>query len=188
MNRGGGRGGSLRGGARGSALRQGWGLFVLWLLAALLARGTLSDLLSFRGARPDFLVIVVVYWALASRPVPATVGGFLAGLVADAGLGRGLGLQAGLLSLAGYAVGHAGRRLAADNPLLQAALIAVVAAAAGLARAAALPSDSVTAVWSGALPLILGSALYSAVLGPALFWIAVLLGLPNRLSRVPSEE
>jgi rod shape-determining protein MreD len=186
MNRGGSRAGAARASGRDAAVRSGFGLLVVWLLAALLARGTLSDLLAVAGARPDFLAMLLVYWALATGPMAGTAAGFLVGLVADAGLGRGLGLQSGLLSLAGYVVGHAGKRLTGDNPFLQGGLVGIVAAALGLTRAAALPAGA--GGWGGSVSLVLGSALYSALLGPALYWLVLRLGVPDPLSRVPADE
>lgn len=177
-----------RAGGRGATLRTGFGILVVWTLAALLVRGSLSDVLAVYGARPDFLVMVLVYWALVAGPAPGTAAGFLVGLVADADLGRGLGLQAGLFSLSGYVVGHAGQQLIRENPFLQGGLVGIVAAGVGAARAAALFSEPGSGGWMGALPLVLGSALYSALLAPLLYWLALRFGLPDPLSRVPAEE
>lgn len=169
-------------------IRSGAGILVVWVLAALLVRGALADLLTVWGVRPDLLVIVIVYWALAAGPVPGTLAGFFVGLVADADLGRGLGLQAGLFSLTGFLVGQAGRQLIRENPFLQGALVTLAAAAVGMGRVAVLLGDQPARALMNALPLVLGSALYSGVLAPIVYWLLGRLGLPDPLARVPQEE
>src|SRR5262249_7900759 len=87
-----------------SVIKTVLGLFAVWLVAALVVRGVFADLLSIGGVRPDLLILLLVYWGLAAGPVGGTLGGFLIGLIADAELSRGLGVQAGLFSIAGFAV------------------------------------------------------------------------------------
>jgi len=169
-------------------IRAGFGLLVIWILAALLARGVFGDLLTIAGVRPDFLTLVVVYWGLAAGPTGGTLAGFLVGLVADADLGRGLGLQAGLLALVGFAVGQAGRQLIRENLILQAALLGIAALTVGLGRALVLAHDAGSNTLFPLLPSVMASTAYTAVLGPALYWIIRILRLPDPLARVHPEE
>lgn len=169
-------------------MRVGFGIFLVWLLAALLARGVFGDLFAIGGVRPDWLTLVLVYWALAAGPVAGTLAGFLIGLVADADLGRGLGLQAGLMSLVGFTVGHAGRHLIRENFILQAALVAVGSLFVGAGRALVLFGDEGFRALVSMTPSIAASAAYTALLGPALYWVTRLLGLPDLLARVPESE
>jgi len=164
------------------------GLFLVWLIAALVVRGVFLDLLSIGGVRPDLLVLVLVYWGLAAGPVGGTLGGFLIGLVADAELARGLGVQAGLFSIAGFGTGLAGRHLIREHLVLQMALLFVGTLFLGLGRLIALlPGDGARSFFF-ALPLLLGSALYTALLGPALYWLLRQIGLPDLLRNVHAEE
>jgi rod shape-determining protein MreD len=169
-------------------IRTGLGLLLLWVIAALLVRGVVGDLLTVFGVRPDLLTIVLVYFALAAGPVSGTLAGFLVGLVADADAGRALGLQAGLMSVLGCLVGHAGHQLIRENPFLQAGLVGVAALVVGTGRAAALLSGQGGDALAHAFPLILGGALYSAIFAPIFYWVAHRLGLPDLLARVSSEE
>jgi rod shape-determining protein MreD len=164
------------------------GLFIVWLLGALVVRGVFSDLLQVHGVRPDLLMLVLVYWALASGPVGGTFGGFLIGLIADAELGRGLGVQAGLFSIAGFAVGQAGRHLIREHVVLQLALLFFGTLFIGLGRLISLvPSDGFKSLFFS-LPMLLGSALYTALLGPALYWLLRQIGFPDLLRNVHAEE
>ena len=164
------------------------GLFVIWLVAALVVRGVFSDLLSIGGVHPDLLVLVLVYWGLAAGPVGGTLGGFLIGLIADAELSRGLGVQAGLFSIAGFGVGLAGRHLIREHIVLQLALLFVGTLFLGLGRLIALvPADGFRSLFFS-LPILLGSALYTSLLGPALYWLLRSIGLPDLLRNVHAEE
>jgi rod shape-determining protein MreD len=164
------------------------GLFVVWLAAALIVRGVFVDLLTVWGMRPDLLTLVLVYWALAAGPSGGTIGGFLIGLIADAELGRGLGLQAGILSIVGFGVGQAGRHLIREHVVLQSALLAVGTLFIGLARMLMLVPGEGGRSFFYALPMLLGSALYTALLGPAIYWLMRRIGLPDLLRHVHAEE
>jgi len=171
-----------------SVIKTALGLFVVWLLAALVVRGVFSDLLALGGVRPDLLVLVLVYWALAAGPVGGTLGGFLIGLIADAELGRGLGVQACLFSIAGFAVGQAGRHLIREHVVLQLALLFFGTLFIGLGRLISLvPADGFKSLFFS-LPMLLGSALYTCLLGPALYWLLRQIGLPDLLRNVHAEE
>jgi rod shape-determining protein MreD len=164
------------------------GLFIIWLLAALVVRDVFSDLLTVAGVRPDLLMLVLVYWALATGPVGGTIGGFLIGLIADAELGRGLGVQAGLFSIAGFGVGQAGRHLIREHVVLQLALLFFGTLFLGMGRVIALVHDEGMRSILFSMPMLLGSALYTALLGPALYWLMRRIGFPDLLRNVHAEE
>lgn len=157
-----------------------WGGLAAWTLATFLARGALVDLLSPFGVRPDLLAVIAVYWALATGPVPGTISGFLVGLVADAELGRGLGPQAAVFAVAGFLVGRAGRDLMRESLVPQAVLLFLTALASGVV-AALLSSGGGSLLGFGLLRL-LGQAIYTALVGPALYWLLRRLGLPDPLA------
>jgi len=169
-------------------IRAGIGLLLVWVMAALLVRGVFGDLLALGGVRPDLLTLVVVYWGLAAGPMGGTLAGFLVGLVADADLGRGLGLQAGLLSAVGFAAGQAGRHLIREHLILQAAVSGIAALVVGFGRALVLTHDAGGHSLLPFLPSVLASAAYTALLGPALYWTVRVLRLPDPLARVHPEE
>lgn len=152
-----------------------------WTLATFLARGVLGDLVAPFGIRPDLLVILVVYWALALGAVPGTLSGFLVGLVADAELGRGLGPQAALLALAGFLVGRAGRGLVRDNFLPQAMLLFLAALATGIVRT--FQSAGGESLLGIAILRLLAQALYTAIVGPVLYLLLRRIGIPDPMVR-----
>lgn len=98
---------------------------VLALLAALavIADAALAPEIEILGARPDFLVLIVVYAGLLVGTRPATILGFLVGLVADAELPEYLGLHALALSAVGYVTGGIWEHLVRGNVLVQCTLI-----------------------------------------------------------------
>ena len=153
-----------------------------WTLATFLARGVLGDLFAPFGIRPDLLVILVVYWALALGAVPGTISGFLVGLVADAELGRGLGPQAGLLALIGFGIGRAGRGLVRDNFLPQAMLLFLAALAAGIVGTFQSAGGGESLLGIATLRL-LGQALYTAIVGPVLYFLLRRIGIPDPMVR-----
>jgi rod shape-determining protein MreD len=167
-------------------IRAGAGLFLLWLASTLLVRGALLDLFAIGPVRPDLLILLAVYWALAAGAVPGTVGGFVIGLVADVEVGRWLGLHAALLSVVGFTVGNASRHLIRENVMLQFLLVGTAALVVGATRAIVVYGPG-TLFGAGLAPLV-GSALYTALLGPVLYMAGRLVGLPDPLARVPSSE
>jgi rod shape-determining protein MreD len=140
------------------------------------------------GVQPDLLTLVVVYWALALGPVSGTLAGFVVGLVADAELGRGLGVQAGLLTIVGFIVGQAGKRLVKENVLMQGTVLAsstiVLAVSRILVASGGDPGALVSTAWGP----ILGQALYTAVIGPVLYLVVRVLGLPDPLASVSRPD
>lgn len=98
---------------------------VLALLAAIavIADAALAPLIEIFGARPDFLVLVVVYASLVVGTRPATIAGFLVGLVVDSELPEYLGLHALALSVVGYVTGGVWDHLVRGNVFVQCTLI-----------------------------------------------------------------
>ncbi|MCW2715332.1 MAG: rod shape-determining protein [Frankiales bacterium] len=75
------------------------------VLVALLVQATVLARLPLPGAAPDLVLVVVVGFALAGGPLPGTVTGFAAGLLADLGADHELGRTALVLTLVGYLAG-----------------------------------------------------------------------------------
>jgi rod shape-determining protein MreD len=98
---------------------------VLAVLAALavIADSALAPEIEILGARPDFLVLIVVYAGLLVGARPATIVGFLVGLFADAELPEYLGLHALALSAVGYVTGGLWEHLVRGNVFVQCTLI-----------------------------------------------------------------
>ena len=99
------------------------GTFALLTFAAVVLDATLAPEIEILGARPDFLVLAVVYGSLVMGTRPATVAGFLAGLVVDAELPEYLGLNALALSAIGYLSGGTWDHLVRANVTVQCAVL-----------------------------------------------------------------
>src|SRR5262249_55593774 len=128
------------------------------------ARRVRRPALDRRGASRSPASFSRLYWGLAAAPVGGTLGGFLIGLIADAELSRGLGVQAGLFSIAGFAVGQAGRHLIREHVVLQLALLFFGTLFIGLGRLIALvPSDGIRSLLFS-VPMLLRSALFPCLL------------------------
>lgn len=89
-------------------------VLVLALLAVVLQVSLLPSL-DVRFVRPDLVMTVVVALALARGGMDGMVYGVVGGLLADATLGRHLGLDALCYWLAGAAIGRIARTLVHDR-------------------------------------------------------------------------
>jgi len=99
------------------------GTYVALAFAAVVLDAVLAPQIAILGARPDFLVLVVVYAGLALGATPAVIGGFAIGLVADSELPDYLGLHALSLSLTGYVTAGLWDHLVKSNVLMQCAIL-----------------------------------------------------------------
>lgn len=143
---------------------------VLSLLTALLLQGTVLARISFLGAKPDLVLVVVVCFALADGPAVGMGAGFGAGLMADLLGSHTLGLLALVLCVVGYAAGVIRSyfdRLATFTPMV---VMAILTAAAVLMYAGigALLGDPRITGEPVARSLLLTS-LYDVVLTPFVF-------------------
>jgi rod shape-determining protein MreD len=92
---------------------------LLIAFAAIVLDAALSPEIEIAGARPDFLVMVVVYASLIMGPRAATVAGFLLGLAADAEMPEYMGLNALALSATAYATSGLWSHLVRTNVWVQ---------------------------------------------------------------------
>ena len=96
-------------------------LFAVSLFTAVLLQTTVVARLSFLGARPDLVLVVVVCFALVDGPAVGMVIGFVAGLLVDLLSDHTLGLVALVLCVTGYVAGIVRAyldRLAITAPML----------------------------------------------------------------------
>ena len=78
---------------------------------------------------PDFMLLLVAYFAIHRKPEHGAVAGFLIGLFQDLFNPELLGLNALTKSIIGYGLGLIGSKTEPDNPLLLMAVLAAAAAA-----------------------------------------------------------
>ena len=90
------------------------------IVGALLLEGVLE----IRGARPDFILILVVYGAIRAGAFGGSVLGFVSGLFRDTLLLMHFGLHALGLTVIGYAVGKLRESLYLDAPATDTLILA----------------------------------------------------------------
>lgn len=88
-------------------------------VAAVILDSAVAPEIELFGARPDFLVLVVAYAALVLGAKPATIIGFIVGLLVDAEQPEYLGLHAFALSVIGFASAAAWEHLVRGSLFVQ---------------------------------------------------------------------
>jgi rod shape-determining protein MreD len=102
-------------------LRTGW--FIGLAALAVILDSAVAPEIEIIGARPDFLVLYVAYVALAMGARPATIVGFILGLIVDSEQHAYLGLHALALSLIGFACAAAWEHLVRGSLFVQISVI-----------------------------------------------------------------
>lgn len=89
-------------------------LFVLGFFGIVL-RDTLFNDLSIAGGKPDFILIMVVFFAIFNGPAKGGWLGLGLGLLEDLMVGRFIGVNALCKGMIGFAIGFSERRLYKNN-------------------------------------------------------------------------
>ncbi len=148
-----------------------------WAIVAFVGDTILGPLISIKGRAPDFSIIALVVLALAAGAGPATVGGFVLGLVQGLSNPALLGLQALCKSGLGYGLGSLRGRLVYGVPLVEGLVVAVSVFAHDFVF---LLVQSNLADEQFLMPLILRTipvAVYSGLVGIPVIRLAELLGI-----------
>lgn len=99
-------------------------LFVAGFFAVLL-QNTVFNVLAVAGGKPDFILILVVFFAIFRGPVQGGLLGIGLGLLEDLMIGRFIGINALCKGLIGYLAGTVEKRLYKNNFLVPMAALAV---------------------------------------------------------------
>lgn len=150
---------------------------MLWFLVAFVGDALVAPMIDIAGRAPDFTMIALVLLALSAGAVPATVGGFVIGLVQDLGNPPLLGLRSLCKCALGFGLGRLRGRLVHGVVLVDAVMIVT----------AVLLHDFVFLLVQSNLtqerflvPLLtqsLPSAVYSALVGVPLLRLAEFVGV-----------
>jgi len=100
---------------------------VLTVLVFLLMQAVVADRIALGSVAPDFVVLVVLFFALYRGSVRGAIFGFVVGFLEDLGNPEYLGLNALVKSVMGFLVGDAGRKTFPDNAFLLFVLFALAA-------------------------------------------------------------
>jgi len=93
-------------------------IFPLFLLLCIIAQLTFGEWMQFKGIKPDFFLILVIFWAWDKRWKSGLIGGFLVGVTKDILFSPLLGLNAFSFSLLGFLVGEIRERIYGENIFL----------------------------------------------------------------------
>ncbi|MDH3214901.1 MAG: rod shape-determining protein MreD [Candidatus Krumholzibacteria bacterium] len=146
-------------------------VFVFVLLQMLV-----SPKIAIGDIAPDFILLLVAYFAIQRKPQRAAVAGFVIGLGQDLFNPELLGLNALTKSLVGYGFGLVGSKAEQDHPLLLMALLGVAAVAHDfvyLLFFSGLHLGKFIILWT---TVSIPSALYTALTGLVVYKIAATLG------------
>jgi len=95
------------------------GRFIGLAAIAVILDAAVAPEIELLGSRPDFLVLVVAYAGLVLGARPATIVGFVLGLIVDAEQPEYLGLHALALSVIGFTSAAAWEHLVRGSLLVQ---------------------------------------------------------------------
>lgn len=125
---------------------------------------------------PDFMLLLVAYFAIDRKAEQGAMVGFLVGLFQDLFNPELLGLNALTKSVVGYGLSVAGSKTRPDNPLLMAALVMAAALANDLLYLlffTGLHLGKTLILWT---TVSVPSAVYTALMGIVVYKLASVLG------------
>ncbi len=139
---------------------------LLSFIVSLLLETTVFNRLSIYGAKPDFILILVVLIAVKKGPMTGQIFGFIGGLMHD-GLSYGvLGVQAMVKTITGFGSGFLKNKLEENNMLLIMILVLLVTIVSGFLGAIAKTFFTDYSLLSQEVVRIVVSAGYNAFLSP----------------------
>jgi rod shape-determining protein MreD len=151
---------------------------VLFCLAVAFFGGTVvGPVIDIMGVAPDFSILSLVILGLVGGSIPATIGGFLLGLVHDLPTPSLLGLQTLCKTVLGFGLGRLRGRLVHGMPLVEATVVVLAVVAHDVVF---LVIQSALFEGGHALSLItwtLPRAVYSGLMAVPLLRLADYLGL-----------
>jgi len=144
-----------------------WFRFAALIIIAMLLQASLVDVIAVANVKPDFLLIELVFFAVYCSPSEAIATSFLTGFAADV-IGSVIGPQTISFGLLGSLLAYLNSVIAIRRIPYQSFVIAVVGFLAGemgvfFSFMKGQPSPA------GAFAVLVGTPLYSAVVGPYLF-------------------
>ena len=98
---------------------------LIWVAIAFLGDTILGPAIAIKGIAPEFSIVALVILALAAGPIPATLGGFLIGLIQDLSNPSLLGLHALCKCTLGYGLGSLRGRLIYGMPIVEFSVLAL---------------------------------------------------------------
>ncbi|HOP79049.1 MAG TPA: rod shape-determining protein MreD [Armatimonadota bacterium] len=143
-----------------------YALPLIMLILAGALQGYLPSWMVIRGARPDFLMVVVIATSLTLDPLSGGILGFLGGIIHGSIVGEGVGSFIVSRTIIGFVAGSVTIRFFSDNPVVP-VLAAGVLTFSG--EALFLLANPVADLGSS-LNVLLIKSLYNSLLTLIIFW------------------
>jgi rod shape-determining protein MreD len=159
-------------------------ILALALIVVIIAEINWPTQLQFGQAKPDLMLLLVLYCAFSGGPAAAMGVGFAGGLLQDTFSAVPLGLNVFCKVLIGYVVGMVGRRLVTEHPIVMTLIVFVASLceAALVVLLSFLYEDHVSVKFMF-LHIGVPMAFYNSILAPLCFYCAdrlrVKLALPS---------
>ena len=151
-------------------------LWVVSVIAAALVQMTWLDAIRIQGVRPDLVLLLVVYFAVADGEERAMVTGLLGGVYEDMAGDVVLGHHVLCNILVGYMVGRVARRLILEHPVVKVGLVLFASLLHGLLYTCIqyVQSPNMSAIHTLVSTVIPG-AFYTAFITPIVFFAVNLI-------------
>ena len=144
-----------------------WFRFSIFVIAVTLIQAGLVDIISLVNVRPDLLLILLVFFAIYCDTTEAIISSFAIGFAADV-IGSAMGAQMISFGLFGTLLAYLHRFIAIREMPYQSLAIAMTGLlAGGLAFFLTYLKSQTTP--PNMFTVLLGTSLYSAIIGPFLF-------------------
>ena len=156
-----------------------WLRFVSLILIVTLFQAGMVDMISLAKVKPDVLLILLVFFAIYCNTSEAIITSFMIGFAADL-IGPAMGSQMVSFGLFGTLLAYLHRVIAFRTMPYQSLAISVTGLLAGILAILLIQLKGQHAI-PGAHVVLLGTALYSGIIGPFLFlpsawWMRIRLG------------
>ncbi len=148
------------------------GTYAALAFVAVVLDATVAPEMEILGARPDLLVLVVVYGGLVLGTRPATVSGFVLGLVADSEMSEYMGLHALALSTVGFLSARTWDHLVRGSVLVQCSVLVVASLTHDAIYYLIYYRNHLDMFWGFIARYGLLGGLYTAALGALVFGLA----------------
>ena len=152
----------------------------VWVAVAFVGEILVGPWIAIRGIAPDFAIIALVLLGLAAGPGPATVGGFLLGLVQDLANPGLLGLNALCKTALGFLAGRLRGRLVYGLPVVEGLVLVVAVVAHDVVFLLVQSRLTDDAFLAPLLARTLPTALYTGLVGVPVVRIAEFVGILGR--------
>lgn len=161
-------------------------LAVLFLAGVALLQTTLAPHLTFRGAKPDFMLLVVISWSLLRGGREGMVWGFFGGLMLDLLSGGPFGVFTLSLVLIGYLSGLGENSILRGHVLLPVLVVLLVSPLYNITVLALFQLLGRPVLWEAALRHVIWPAAVLDLLALPVVYLS--LRRLHRLTAMPQME